>query len=306
VASACGVVVGAAAGAHAVAVEAGSEAGTVPTDADVPEVEAEGATVEAEGAAAADEQQATLNIGIIGHVSHGKSSLVRALSGVKTQKHKEELERNITIRLGYANAKIYECVDAECPPADRFVARPSSHPAALVEGGRRYRLVRHVSFVDCPGHEALMSCMLSGAAVMDAALLLVAADEPCPAAQTAEHLGAAECLGLRHIVTVQNKVDLVGPAEAEAHYEQVRAFIKGSAAEAHGVTPVCANLGHGLSALCAQIASLPQRANQPEDARSRMHLVRSFDVNRPGTAADALAGGVLGGALCHGELRVGQ
>jgi len=253
-----------------------------------------------------DEHQATLNIGIIGHVAHGKSSLVRALTGVKTQKHKQELERNITIHLGYANCKIYRCTQEECPAEMRYLSRPSSCKAVtLQDSGRPYRLVRHVSFVDCPGHEALMKNMLSGAAVMDAALLLVAANEPCPAPQTTEHLSASECLGLRDVLTVQNKVDLVSAAEAEEHCETVRAFVDGTAAAARGVTPVCAQLGFNLHAVLEQIANLPERPRNLE-APARMYLIRSFDINRPGTETGGLGGGVAGGAVVQGTLRKGQ
>jgi len=257
-------------------------------------------------AMAVDACQATLNIGCIGHVAHGKSSLVRQLTGVKTQKHKDELERNITIRLGYANAKLFECETPGCPEELRYAWRPSSFKhMRLTQHDWTYHLVRHVSFVDCPGHEALMQNMISGAAVMDAAILLVAANEPCPAAQTMEHLSAVSCLGLEHIVTIQNKVDLVSAAEAEEHFEAVETFIEGTAAAARGVTPICAQLGHNLGAVCALIAALP-RPDRRVGAPAHMHLVRSFDVNRPGTDVHALRGGVAGGALTCGVLTIGD
>lgn len=250
--------------------------------------------------------QATLNVGIIGHVAHGKSSLVHQLTGVRTQKYKQEQERNITIRLGYANCKIYMCEDSSVPPDEQYVWRPSSFkPVRLVDNGRSYRLLRHVSFVDCPGHEALMQNMLSGAAVMDAALLLVAANEPCPAAQTSEHLAASECLGLADVVCVQNKLDLVTSAEAHEHFDSIVRFTEGTAAAPHGVTPICAQLRINLSALCAKIAALPA-PNRMRNASSRMILIRSFDVNRPGCNPSELKGGVAGGAVVQGVLRVGD
>ena len=133
-------------------------------------------------------RQATVNIGTIGHVAHGKSTVVKAISGVQTVRFKNELERNITIKLGYANAKIYQCKDPECPRPGNFLTRGSSTADTVVQGKWTYELVRHVSFVDCPGHDILMATMLNGAAVMDAALLLVAGNEPCPQPQTSEHL----------------------------------------------------------------------------------------------------------------------
>jgi translation initiation factor 2 subunit 3 len=148
-------------------------------------------------------RQATINIGTIGHVAHGKSTVVKAISGVQTVRFKNELERNITIKLGYANAKIYQCKDPECPRPGNFLARGSSTEDKFKVGKWEYEVVRHVSFVDCPGHDILMATMLNGAAVMDAALLLIAGNEPCPQPQTSEHLAAVEIMKLKHILILQ-------------------------------------------------------------------------------------------------------
>ena len=119
-------------------------------------------------------RQATINIGTIGHVAHGKSTVVKALSGVHTVRFKNELERNITIKLGYANAKIYKCKDKKCTRPVCYTSMGSNNKDTFSMNGFEYELVRHVSFVDCPGHDILMATMLNGAAVMDAALLLIA------------------------------------------------------------------------------------------------------------------------------------
>jgi translation initiation factor 2 subunit 3 len=149
-------------------------------------------------------RQATINIGTIGHVAHGKSTIVKAISGVSTVRYKREMARNITIKLGYANAKIFKSVDE---PAV-YTSRGSSHPdefEMIDHTGkmRSMRLVRHVSFVDCPGHDILMATMLNGAAVMDAALLLIAANKECPQPQTLEHLAAVEIMQLSNIIVIQ-------------------------------------------------------------------------------------------------------
>lgn len=90
------------------------------------------------------------------------------------------------------------------------------------------KLVRHVSFVDCPGHDILMATMLNGAAVMDAALLLVAANETCPQPQTSEHLAAVEIMKLEHLIILQNKVDLIKEQQALEHQKSIAAFVKGA------------------------------------------------------------------------------
>ena len=146
-------------------------------------------------------------MGTIGHVAHGKSTVVKALSGVQTVRFKTELERNITIKLGYANAKIYQgkaVEDNATGPA--FTSRGSSHADTFVDKGKQYSLRRHISFVDCPGHDILMATMLNGAAVMDAALLLIAGNETCPQPQTSEHLAAVEIMRLQHIIILQNQL----------------------------------------------------------------------------------------------------
>jgi translation initiation factor 2 subunit 3 len=90
------------------------------------------------------------------------------------------------------------------------------------------KLIRHVSFVDCPGHDILMATMLNGAAVMDAALLLIAANETCPQPQTSEHLAAVEIMKLEHLIILQNKVDLIKEAHALEHQKSIAAFVKGN------------------------------------------------------------------------------
>merc|ERR1719310_1007375 len=201
-------------------------------------------------------RQATINVGTIGHVAHGKSTVVRALSGVYTIRFKQEKERNITIKLGYANTKIYKR-DKRPDEADGpglYTSRGSDHPDNFETDEGTYRLVRHVSFVDCPGHDILMATMLNGAAVMDAALLLVAGNESCPQPQTSEHLAAVEIMRLKHIVILQNKVELVKPDQARAQHEQIRKFVAGTVAGDAPVIPISAVLKYNIDAVCEYVA----------------------------------------------------
>lgn len=125
-------------------------------------------------------RQATINIGTIGHVAHGKSTLVRSVSGTNTVRLFREKLRNITIKLGYANAKLYECPVCEAPQKYQSFNSAEADQRKCQHCDAMLILTRHVSFVDCPGHDALMATMLAGAAVMDAALLLVAGDQSYP------------------------------------------------------------------------------------------------------------------------------
>ncbi|XP_047481403.1 eukaryotic translation initiation factor 2 subunit 3, Y-linked-like [Penaeus chinensis] len=255
-------------------------------------------------------RQATINIGTIGHVAHGKSTVVKAISGVQTVRFKNELERNITIKLGYANAKIYKCDNAKCPRPSCFTSA-SSHkedafPCHRAACSGKFRLVRHVSFVDCPGHDILMATMLNGAAVMDAALLLIAANETCPQPQTSEHLAAIEIMKLKHILILQNKIDLCRESQLREQYDQILRFIQGTVAEGAPVIPISAQLKLNIDVVCEYIMKKIPTPNRDFMAEPRLIVIRSFDVNKPGCEVDDLKGGVAGGSILRGVLKVGQ
>ncbi len=141
-------------------------------------------------------------------MAHGKSTVVKAISGVQTVRFKNELERNITIKLGYANAKIYKCPSCERPACYRAHGSGKEDNPPCEHCNGPMDLVRHVSFVDCPGHDILMATMLNGAAVMDGALLLIASNETCPQPQTSEHLAAVEIMRLKDIIILQVRTAL--------------------------------------------------------------------------------------------------
>ena len=115
------------------------------------------------------------------------------------------------------------------------------------------RLVRHISFVDCPGHDILMATMLNGAAVMDGALLLVAGNETCPQPQTSEHLAAVEIMRLKHIIILQNKIDLVQENAAANQYDAICKFIQGTIADGAPVIPISAQLKYNIDVVCEYI-----------------------------------------------------
>ncbi|EPQ55891.1 hypothetical protein GLOTRDRAFT_121283 [Gloeophyllum trabeum ATCC 11539] len=255
-------------------------------------------------------KQATINIGTIGHVAHGKSTVVKAISGVQTVRFKNELVRNITIKLGYANAKIYKCENPACPRpgcyrsyrSDKEENPPCERPGC----NSRMKLVRHVSFVDCPGHDILMATMLNGAAVMDAALLLIAANETCPQPQTSEHLAAVEIMKLEHIIILQNKVDLIKEAQALDHQKSIAAFVKGTVAESSPIVPISAQLKYNIDAVNEYIVKRIPVPVRDFTSTPKLIVIRSFDVNRPGAEVDDLKGGVAGGSILCGVLKLGQ
>ncbi|KAK4374473.1 hypothetical protein RND71_005150 [Anisodus tanguticus] len=362
-------------------------------------------------------------LGTIGHVAHGKSTVVKAISGVQTVRFKNELERNITIKLGYANAKIYKCEEDHCPRPMCYKAYGSGKedsPMCDVPGFEncRMKLLRHVSFVDCPegassvmlvsiqrivgeshicigsavrickccfydlripvartlqkccrtrvgysknallleylthpstflkslsniavdplpllklkniahtlstyvllrvsglffaicqsGHDILMATMLNGAAIMDGALLLIAANESCPQPQTSEHLAAVEIMRLQHIIILQNKVDLVQENVAINQHEAIQKFIQGTVADGAPVVPISAQLKYNIDVVAEYIVKKIPIPERNFISPPNMIVIRSFDVNKPGFEVDDIRGGVAGGSILKGVLKVNQ
>ena len=228
-----------------------------------------------------------VNIGLVGHVDHGKTTLTRALSGKWTDEHSEELKKGITIKIGYADITYYK--DDE---------------GFNVDGDGEE--VRTVSLVDAPGHETLMANVLSGAAIMDGAILVIAANEECPQPQTREHLAALDIAGVENVVIVQNKIDLVEEEEARENYEQIKEFVAGTVAEEAPIIPISAQHGINIDALLETVDTEIATPERDTETEPRMLVARSFDINKPGTEPEGLHGGVVGGSLVEGELEVGD
>jgi len=244
-------------------------------------------------------QQAEVNIGMIGHVDHGKTSLVKALSSKWTDTHSEELKKGISIRLGYADATFYKCDKAKGAEAYNSTGKCDESMGKAV-------VIRKVSFVDAPGHETLMATMLSGAALMDGAVLVVSANEKCPQPRTAEHLMALSISGVKNIVVAQNKIDLVDPKRAKESHDEITKFLKEYGYTDAPIIPISANFGVNIDLLIEAIENTIVTPKKDTKKPLKMHIVRSFDVNKPGTEIKNLKGGVLGGSIIQGTIKVGD
>jgi translation initiation factor 2 subunit 3 len=243
-------------------------------------------------------EQPVLNIGMVGHVDHGKTTLLERLSGKWTDTHSEELKRGITIRLGYADVIFRKCenekgskaytIKEECP--DKSPSKP----------------LRKVSFVDAPGHESLMATMLSGATIMDGAILLIAANEDCPQPQTREHLMALQITGVKNLIVVQNKIDLVTEPQGIKNFEQIKKFLKGTDFENAPIIPISAQHRAGFDYLMQAIDEHILTPKRDSTKDPFMFVARSFDINKPGITPDKLVGGILGGSIKQGQLKAGD
>lgn len=244
-------------------------------------------------------RQPEVNIGAVGHVDHGKTTIVEGITGIWTSAHSEELRRGITIKVGYADAAFYKC--EECASPRNYSTTPNCPKC-----GKEAKLSRVISFVDAPGHESLMAIMLSGAAVMNGAILIITADEKVPQPQTREHLLSLQMLGLKHIVIAQNKLDLVNDQEATRNYRDIKKFTKGTVAENAPIIPVSGHHKLNIDALISAVEKYIPTPERHPKKKPLMQTLRSFDVNRPGMPISELKGGVIGGTLTEGEFNVGD
>ncbi len=218
-----------------------------------------------------------LNVGTVGHIDHGKTTLLYKLTGKFADTHSEELKRGITIKLGYAETIISDA-----------------------DGKNK----RYLSFVDAPGHEMLMATMLSGAAMIDVALLVIAANEGIKP-QTREHLVALEAKNITNIIIIQNKIDLVTKEQAIDNYKKIKEFVKGTIAENAIIIPVSAQQNINIDKIKEELLKIkiPQR---DKTSKPIFMIARSFDINRPGTPIKKLHGGILAGVLKQGVIKVGD
>jgi len=244
--------------------------------------------------------QPEINIGMVGHVDHGKTTLTQALTGKWTDQHSEEMKRGISIKLGYADADFYKV-----KMKNGKVYYTSQPEKDEFKGGKLEHL-RTVSFVDAPGHETFMAVMLSGAAIMDSAILVIAANEECPQPQTREHLSALENMGFDKIIIVQNKIDVCSKERAFESYNEIKEFIKDSPLKDSHIIPVSAHHNRNIDFLIEAIEEL--FPTPPKDLKNnfQMNIARSFDINRPGTIPKNIKGGVLGGTISVGKIDIGD
>ncbi len=211
-------------------------------------------------------------IGTAGHIDHGKTTLVRALTGIDTDRLPEEKRRGITIDLGFASFDL---------------PTPKGSPL-------------RISFVDVPGHSLFIRNMLAGAGCVPAVMLVVAADEGIMP-QTVEHLAICDLLGISQGLTVITKADAVSASQLQEVTNSVESFLQGTfLSKDHApVVPASAATGAGLEAVRAELLNLAMRAHlETSDAMMRMPLDRSFVMKGFGT--------VVTGTLLSGTIRDGE
>lgn len=244
-------------------------------------------------------RQPEVNIGTLGHVDNGKTMLVYAITGILTSRHSEELKRGITIRIGYADAAIYRCPSCE---------EPFNYTTKEVcpRCGSKTEFERAISFIDCPGHHSLMVTMLSSAPLFDGGIFVIDSRHKFPQLQDSEHFHAMRILGIKNIIFTQNKLDIVTKERAIQNYEEIVNYIKDTEYSNAPIIPISAQHGVGVEVLLYAIQKFIQTPTRNLELPFRMPILRSFDVNHPGTRADKMKGGVIGGSIIQGRVMVGD
>lgn len=261
------------------------------------------------------QNQAILNVGAIGHVANGKTTVTGYLTGITTTKHSSEKTQNKTIRLGYANVKIWRC--ARCNSYDATGSGVFQN-ACDCETNQSRELKTHISIVDCPGHNMLISTMLNGSSVMDYTMLVESAtNKDCPAPQTAEHFRATKIAGIPNAMILMNKIDIVKRNRIEAKIAKLCEYVRqetgiSETESISPIVPVSATFGTNLDVVCEYLSKLPIPVDRDIHGTFEMLVIRSFDVNRPGTGATGkggtdvrqIKGGVIGGTVMRGRLNI--
>lgn len=248
--------------------------------------------------------QPTINIGCLGSVSDGKSTLVERMTRIRTQKHSSEQKRNITIKQGYGNMKVWAD-----PDGTNLYTTNSKSLTYTTESGDDCPLVNHISFVDCPGHQELIQTMLSSISLMDGAIVVVAVDQPLDKKpQLIQHLAAAKLGKIDKIIVCMNKIDLVTRDVLMERKRELDEMLARYEITPFIIIPTCFNKKIGLDILLKAMMVLFNPTNfmgRTADS-SLFRISRTFDINKPGTSWDSVVGGVMGGSLIAGTLKIGD
>ncbi|MCL2010457.1 MAG: selenocysteine-specific translation elongation factor [Synergistaceae bacterium] len=213
-----------------------------------------------------EDQEISLVIGTAGHIDHGKTALVKTITGVDCDRLLEEKKRGITIELGFAPLRL-EKSKQETPDGGALV----------------------VSVIDVPGHERFIRQMAAGAAGVDAVMLVIAADESVMP-QTREHLAILELLGVKDGLVAVTKSDKVERDMLELVEEDVKDFVKGTFLEGKAVVPVSAVTGHNIDVLKKELAALVDRVRpRPRKGALFLPIDRAFPIAGFGTVVTGTA-----------------
>ena len=238
--------------------------------------------------------QAIYSIGLLGSVSDGKTTLIHSLTGTKTQKHSNEKVRNITIKQGYANMKIWENDDGLYTTNSEHISDD--------------KLINHISFVDCPGHHDLINTMLASTSLMNGAIVVISTDQVLSKKpQLIQHLAAIKLSKLDKIIICLNKIDLVKKQVILERKNELDILLKQYDIKPYIIIPTCFNKKIGLNHVINSIMTLFNPTEEVKETTESLFIIsRSFDINKPGTNWKDINGGVIGGTILSGKFSINE
>ena len=246
------------------------------------------------------QKQPISNLGVVGNPAHGKSTVVYELSSVKTQKSSAELKRNSTIDLGYANLRIYRNTETnELINSSKELNEPN-----LI-------LVKHYSFVDCPGHQAYMATMISGSKTFDVSLMLISCSEQIPQPQTVAHSEILKFSKIKNILLLLNKIDLMNnEAIIDTRLDELEHFLdkkENKHFKGKPIVPISAQKKINMDKILEYLVEVPN-TNLFESVNSsfQMNVLRSFAINKNNIKINEIKGGVVGGSISSGHISIGD
>lgn len=240
--------------------------------------------------------QPIINIGCLGCVSDGKSTLIDKLTGIKTQKHSQEKIRNITIKQGYGNMKIWKDTNNNLYSTN-----------STINSFNDYNLVNHISFIDCPGHHDYIQTLLGATSMMDGVIIVIAVDQPLKnKQQLLQHLFITKIHKINKIIICLNKIDLVEKHIVLSRKEELDDLLSKYNITADIIIPTCFNKMIGINNIINEFMSVfnPINFEKKYNSNPLFRISRSFDINKPGIDWTNVTGGIIGGTLISGSLNV--
>ena len=241
-----------------------------------------------------------INICTLGSVADGKSTMVKMLTGEKTQRDSRELIKNITINAGYANLKIWKC--------DICQAKYSSGEKLLEYNcetcSNNCNLIKYISFADCPGHQELITTMMSSVALMKGAIVIVSVETSLKEKpQLRQHLLTAKLANISNIIICLNKCDLQNKSIVIERYNELNDILLELGIIPNIIIPTSFTNSCGKNFLIEAIDKYFSN-NQTSTGNTLFRITRTFDINKPGTPYNEVLGGCLGGTLVSGNLKI--
>lgn len=254
------------------------------------------------------DNQPTFNIGFIGDVGNGKTSLVSAITSTNTRRYKKEQEQGGTRKLGYANAKIFKC--DKCPEPLCYTSGSGETIEINCENcNDKTKLIRHFSIVDCPGHDSLMATMLNGTSVMDFTILVESVSNSVfPGKQTKEHLKITEISKIPNICVCLNKIDVYKKEDTIERMKLLKKYLAETTCKDNDIIPISANSKINYKYILQDIVDKTKNFNLEESEENicKMFGVRSFNINKQYSDYKDIKGGVIGGSISYGKLNKGD